>query len=53
VCGCYRGGWKCEQNCLEEALIDESVFFPVGTVCGNENVDALITHAGSRIFITI
>ena len=32
VCGCHRGGWKCHQNCLEEALIAESLFYPIGTV---------------------
>ena len=32
VCNCYRGGWKCEQNCLEEALIEESLFYTMGTV---------------------
>lgn len=32
VCGCYRGGWKCDQNCLEEALVEESLFYPIGTV---------------------
>ncbi|KAH7884473.1 alpha/beta-hydrolase [Phlebopus sp. FC_14] len=31
VCGCYRGGWKCDQDCLEQALIDESLFYPTGT----------------------
>ncbi|KAF8150712.1 alpha/beta-hydrolase [Crassisporium funariophilum] len=31
VCGCYRGGWKCDQNCLEESLITESLFYPIGT----------------------
>ncbi|KAJ7592889.1 alpha/beta-hydrolase [Mycena floridula] len=31
VCGCYRGGWKCDQNCVEDALIEESLFYPVGT----------------------
>ncbi|KAH9944828.1 alpha/beta-hydrolase [Amylocystis lapponica] len=31
VCGCYRGGWKCDQDCLEEALIEESLFYTVGT----------------------
>ncbi|KAK0223515.1 alpha/beta-hydrolase [Armillaria fumosa] len=30
VCGCYRGGWKCDQDCVEEALIEESLFYPVG-----------------------
>ena len=33
VCDCYRGGWKCNQDCLEDALVEESLFYPVGTVC--------------------
>jgi len=32
VCDCYRGGWKCNQDCLETALIEESLFYQVGTV---------------------
>ena len=32
VCDCYRGGWKCDQDCLEEALIEESLFYTIGTV---------------------
>ena len=32
VCGCYRGGWKCDQDCVEQALIEDSLFYPVGTV---------------------
>ncbi|KAF8968084.1 alpha/beta-hydrolase [Flammula alnicola] len=31
VCGCYRGGWKCDQTCLEDSLIPESLFYPIGT----------------------
>ncbi|KAF7316588.1 hypothetical protein HMN09_00391300 [Mycena chlorophos] len=31
VCGCHRGGWKCDQDCLEESLIEDSLFYPVGT----------------------
>ncbi|WWD16579.1 hypothetical protein CI109_101007 [Kwoniella shandongensis] len=31
VCDCYRGGWKCEQTCLEDALVAESVYATVGT----------------------
>ncbi|CAL1717055.1 unnamed protein product [Somion occarium] len=30
VCDCYRGGWKCDQACLEKALIDDSLFYPLG-----------------------
>jgi len=33
VCDCYAGGYKCEQTCLEDALIAESVYATVGTVC--------------------
>lgn len=32
VCDCYRGGWKCDQDCLEDALVEESLFYPIGTV---------------------
>jgi putative lipase involved disintegration of autophagic bodies len=32
VCDCYRSGWKCNQNCLEDALIEESLFYPIGIV---------------------
>ncbi|KAG6879617.1 hypothetical protein C0992_000645 [Termitomyces sp. T32_za158] len=32
VCGCYRGGWKCDTECLDKALIEESLFYPIGTV---------------------
>ncbi|KAF5359313.1 hypothetical protein D9756_003279 [Leucocoprinus leucothites] len=31
VCDCYRGSYKCDQECLEEALMDESLFYPIGT----------------------
>lgn len=32
VCGCYDGGWRCDQTCVEDALRDESLFYPIGTV---------------------
>jgi len=31
VCDCYRGGWKCDLNCVQEALVEESLFYPIGT----------------------
>jgi lipase ATG15 len=31
VCGCYRGGWNCDQQCLEDSLVTESLFYPIGT----------------------
>ncbi|CAE6444148.1 unnamed protein product [Rhizoctonia solani] len=30
VCGCFGGGNKCDENCVEDALTDESLFYPVG-----------------------
>lgn len=32
MCGCYAGGWKCDQNCLEKSLVEDSLFYPIGTV---------------------
>ncbi|KAJ7865652.1 alpha/beta-hydrolase [Mycena olivaceomarginata] len=31
VCGCYGGGWKCDIDCVERSLIDDSLFYPIGT----------------------
>jgi putative lipase involved disintegration of autophagic bodies len=32
VCGCYDGSSRCEQSCVEDALQEESLFYPVGIV---------------------
>jgi lipase ATG15 len=32
VCDCFRGIGKCNQECVEEALIDDSLFYPTGVV---------------------
>ncbi|CAL1703174.1 unnamed protein product [Somion occarium] len=31
VCDCYEGGYKCDQNCLEQSLVEDSLFYPIGT----------------------
>ncbi|KAG6810704.1 hypothetical protein H0H92_010667 [Tricholoma furcatifolium] len=31
VCDCHSGGYKCDQTCVERSLIDDSLFYPVGT----------------------
>ncbi|KAH7102642.1 alpha/beta-hydrolase [Auriculariales sp. MPI-PUGE-AT-0066] len=31
VCGCHAGGWKCDNTCVQRALAEESLFYPVGT----------------------
>ncbi|TFK63120.1 alpha/beta-hydrolase [Pluteus cervinus] len=33
VCDCHSGGHKCDQQCVEEALTEETLFYPIGTVC--------------------
>ncbi len=32
VCDCHSGGYRCQQSCVEEALQEESLFYPVGIV---------------------
>ncbi|EJD48704.1 alpha/beta-hydrolase [Auricularia subglabra TFB-10046 SS5] len=31
VCGCHAGGWKCDSNCVQHALEEDSLFYSVGT----------------------
>ncbi|KAF8510341.1 Alpha/Beta hydrolase protein [Gautieria morchelliformis] len=31
VCGCYAGGSKCDQDCLEASLMEDTLFYPIGT----------------------
>jgi putative lipase involved disintegration of autophagic bodies len=31
VCGCHQGGYKCDQTCVQDALADDSLFYPIGT----------------------
>ena len=49
VCDCFAGGYKCEQTCLEDALITESVYATVGTVSSGARflVSKLIDDSGS------
>ncbi|KAJ3720828.1 alpha/beta-hydrolase [Lentinula guzmanii] len=30
VCDCYRGGWKCDQECIDTAVIEDSLFYSIG-----------------------
>jgi putative lipase involved disintegration of autophagic bodies len=32
VCACYSGGYRCDQTCVERSLIEDSLFYPIGTV---------------------
>ncbi|TDL17406.1 alpha/beta-hydrolase [Rickenella mellea] len=49
VCGCYSGGWKCDIDCLQRALVDESLFYPIGTNLYN-NITYM--YPDSTIWIT-
>ncbi|KAJ3514825.1 hypothetical protein NMY22_g14621 [Coprinellus aureogranulatus] len=31
VCDCFERGWKCDDRCLSDALIQDSLFYSVGT----------------------
>jgi len=42
VCDCYRGGSKCNQECVENALIDESLFYPTGVVRSPPSLQPLV-----------
>ena len=32
VCDCHRGGWRCDVGCVQEAMGEESLFYPIGIV---------------------
>ena len=32
VCGCYDGGYRCDSQCLQDSLVDEGLFYPLGLV---------------------
>ncbi len=32
VCDCFSGGYRCDQTCIENALIGDSLFYPIGMV---------------------
>ncbi|KAJ7613843.1 Alpha/Beta hydrolase protein [Mycena polygramma] len=49
VCNCYAGGDKCDQNCVEQALIDDSLFYPMGTNLYN---DVAYMYPNANIWLT-
>ncbi|KAJ7257195.1 Alpha/Beta hydrolase protein [Mycena haematopus] len=49
VCDCYAGGDKCDQNCVEQALIDDSLFYPIGTNLYN---DVAYMYPNADIWLT-
>ncbi|KAJ3486567.1 hypothetical protein NLI96_g4150 [Meripilus lineatus] len=44
VCSCYEGGYKCDQDCLEQSLTQESLFYQTGINLYN-NVSYMFPNA--------
>ncbi|GAA96888.1 uncharacterized protein L969DRAFT_17732 [Mixia osmundae IAM 14324] len=49
VCDCFAGAYKCNQDCVEQALTDKSVYFPLATDLYN-NVTKI--YPNSQIWLT-
>ncbi|KAJ7084601.1 Alpha/Beta hydrolase protein [Mycena belliarum] len=49
VCDCYAGGDKCDQTCVETALVDDSLFYPIGTNLYN---DVAYMYPDANIWLT-
>lgn len=32
VCDCYDTGYRCDSQCVQDALVDEELFYPIGLV---------------------
>jgi putative lipase involved disintegration of autophagic bodies len=44
VCGCFAGGNKCDQTCVENSHVDDSLYYSIGINLYN-NVTYLYPHA--------
>ncbi|KAJ7664096.1 Alpha/Beta hydrolase protein [Mycena rosella] len=49
VCDCYSGGDKCDLGCLERALVDDSLFYQIGTNLYN---DVAYMYPNANIWMT-
>lgn len=49
VCDCYSGGYKCDENCVEDALINKSVYYPLATDLYNNITEA---YPDAQIWLT-
>jgi lipase ATG15 len=46
VCGCYNGGWKCDHDCVQESLVEDSLFYTIGTVrSSSRSLSDMVTDA--------
>ncbi|KAF7358934.1 putative lipase ATG15 [Mycena sanguinolenta] len=49
VCGCYSGGDKCDQNCLEDSLTGDSLYYEIATNLYN---DVVYMYPNANIWLT-
>ncbi|KAJ7347021.1 Alpha/Beta hydrolase protein [Mycena albidolilacea] len=49
VCNCYSGGDKCDQNCLENALLGDSLYYQIGLNLYN---DVAYMYPDANIWLT-
>jgi putative lipase involved disintegration of autophagic bodies len=52
VCDCYSDGYRCDQTCLEQALIEDSLYYPIGTVRFHSVNCIAFSYTFRRIYIT-
>ncbi|KAF9053911.1 alpha/beta-hydrolase [Hymenopellis radicata] len=48
VCHCYRSNWRCDNSCVSDALVEDSMFYSVGVNLVN---DLLILYPSSDIWL--
>ncbi|KAF8802959.1 alpha/beta-hydrolase [Phlegmacium glaucopus] len=44
VCDCYDSGYRCDSQCVQDALVDEGLFYPIGLNLYN-NITYMYPHA--------
>ena len=56
VCGCHEGGYRCDTDCVEDAMKDEGLFYPIGLVSGSletEGVSNGVAESIQQCFIHV
>ncbi|KAH8117883.1 alpha/beta-hydrolase [Phellopilus nigrolimitatus] len=48
VCDCYGGGWRCDTSCVQDALVEDSLFYPIGT---NLYYSLAYMYPGAKIWV--
>ena len=50
VCGCYSGAKKCDVNCLQSSLVEDSLFYNVAIVSSHRISCDLNAHLSKNLF---